>query len=54
MDSEQIVENIRTVLSEVDKKRPADSKGDFVKTVYVASTMGPGVKVEHRVLVAQA
>ncbi len=54
MDSEQIVENIRTVLSEVDKKRAADSKGDFVKTVYVASTMGPGVKIEHRVLVAQA
>ena len=53
MDSEQIVENIRTVLDEIDKKRPGDSKGDFVRTVYVASTMGPGVKIEHRALVQQ-
>jgi large subunit ribosomal protein L1 len=53
MDSEQVVENIRTVLDEIDKKRPGDTKGDFVRTVYVASTMGPGVKIEHRALVQQ-
>lgn len=51
MDAEKVVENVRTVLEEVDKKRPADTKGDFVKTVYVASTMGPGLKVEHRAFV---
>ncbi|MFP4483815.1 MAG: 50S ribosomal protein L1 [Spirochaetaceae bacterium] len=46
MDSEQIVENIRVVVDEVKKKRPADIKGDFVKTVAVSSTMGPGVKLD--------
>ena len=45
MDSSQIVENIRIVVDEVSKKRPADIKGDFVKTVAVSSTMGPGVKL---------
>ncbi|MFP4178983.1 MAG: 50S ribosomal protein L1 [Spirochaetaceae bacterium] len=54
MDTAQVTENIRTVLSEIDKKRTADSKGEFLKSVYVASTMGPGVKIEHRTLVAQA
>jgi large subunit ribosomal protein L1 len=45
MDSQQIVENIRIVVDEVSKKRPADVKGDFVKTVALSSTMGPGVKL---------
>lgn len=54
MDIGQVAENIRTVLSEIDKKRTADSKGEFLKSVYIASTMGPGVKIEHRALVAQA
>lgn len=45
MDTDKIVENIKLVLSEVEKKRPADTKGDFVKTVAVSSTMGPGVRV---------
>ncbi len=53
MEADAVVENIRIVLEEIDKKRSADIKGDFIKTVYVASSMGPGVKVEHRALVAQ-
>lgn len=46
MESEQIVENIKIVVDEVKKKRPTDIKGDFVKTVAVSSTMGPGVKLD--------
>lgn len=46
MESEQIAENIRIVVDEVKKKRPADIKGDFVKSVAVSSTMGPGVKLD--------
>ena len=45
MDVEKIQENIRLVLNEVMKKRPSDIKGDFVKTIAVSSTMGPGVRV---------
>lgn len=46
MDAEKIAENIRLVLGEVEKKRPADTKGDFIETIAVSSTMGPGVRVE--------
>jgi large subunit ribosomal protein L1 len=45
MDSEKVTENARVVIAEVQRKKPADAKGDFVQTVSVASTMGPGVWV---------
>lgn len=44
----QIVENIEAVVSEVERKKPADAKGDFFISVAVSSTMGPGVKVAFR------
>lgn len=46
MNPEQVVENVRLVMGEIKKKRPSDVKGDFVKSVAVSSTMGPGVKVD--------
>jgi large subunit ribosomal protein L1 len=45
MESEKIGENVRAVISEIKRKRPTDAKGDFIRTVSVASTMGPGVWV---------
>jgi large subunit ribosomal protein L1 len=45
MDADHISQNITSVLTEIEKKRPADVKGDFVKMVAVSSTMGPGVKI---------
>ena len=46
MDLEKIAENTRMILDEVEKKRPSDAKGDFIKTAALSSTMGPGVKVD--------
>ena len=45
MDSEKLAENARIVVTEIKRKRPPDAKGDFIQTVSVASTMGPGVWV---------
>ncbi|MFW5695399.1 MAG: 50S ribosomal protein L1 [Alkalispirochaeta sp.] len=45
METEKIVENIRLILDEVAKRRPAETKGIFMKSVAVSSTMGPGVRV---------
>jgi large subunit ribosomal protein L1 len=45
MEPEKVAENVRTVIGEVEKRRPADTKGAFIQTVAVSSTMGPGVKV---------
>ncbi len=48
MEPEKIVENMRLVFSEVIRKRPSDAKGEFVKSVAISSTMGPGVRVDLR------
>jgi large subunit ribosomal protein L1 len=45
MESDKVAENVRTVVTEIKRKRPIDAKGEFIRTVSVASTMGPGVWV---------
>jgi large subunit ribosomal protein L1 len=45
METEKVAENVKAVVSEIKRKRPADAKGEFIHTVSVASTMGPGVWV---------
>jgi large subunit ribosomal protein L1 len=45
MESAQVAENVKAVVAEIKRKRPADAKGEFIETVSVASTMGPGVWV---------
>jgi large subunit ribosomal protein L1 len=45
MESDKLAENVQAVVSEVRRKRPADARGEFVETVSVSSTMGPGVWV---------
>ena len=46
MEGEKIAENVRAVMTEVKRKRPVDLKGEFIQTISVASTMGPGVWVD--------
>ena len=46
MDSDKIVENAKTVLDEIVRKKPSDAKGDFVVSVSLSSTMGPGIHVD--------
>jgi large subunit ribosomal protein L1 len=45
MDAERIAENVQTLLDEIVRKKPADAKGDFIQSVFIAGTMTPGVKV---------
>lgn len=45
MDPAGITENVRAIIAEVQKRRPPEAKGTFVKTVAVSSTMGPGIRV---------
>jgi large subunit ribosomal protein L1 len=45
MPSEKVAENIQVVIAEIKRKKPVDAKGEFIKTISVASTMGPGVWV---------
>ena len=43
---EQITDNFQTLIEAVIKARPAAVKGQFLKSVTLTSTMGPGVKIK--------
>jgi large subunit ribosomal protein L1 len=43
---DQIVENVRTLIGELQRAKPASSKGTYFKNVTVTSTMGAGVRID--------
>lgn len=49
MDAPKLVENINAFLAEMARKKPSDAKADFVQSVSVSSTMGPGVWVDYKI-----
>ena len=48
MEAGAIAENAQATIDEIVRKRPADSKGDFILSVALSSTMGPGVPVDFK------
>ena len=44
-ETEKLAENIRALLAEVNRAKPAGAKGQYLKKVSVSSTMGPGIAV---------
>ena len=45
---DKIVENFNTLMEAIVKAKPAAAKGIYIKSVTVASTMGPGIKVAYK------
>ncbi|MBQ2117858.1 MAG: 50S ribosomal protein L1 [Clostridia bacterium] len=48
---EKLGENFTTLINAIIKARPASLKGQYIKSCVVASTMGPGVKINYAKLV---
>lgn len=48
---EQLADNFQTLIDAVNKAKPAALKGQYLKSVSIAPTMGPGVKVNPMKLV---
>jgi large subunit ribosomal protein L1 len=44
--SEALLDNLRAVIDELQRAKPAAAKGRYLKRVAVSSTMGPGIKVD--------
>lgn len=44
--AEDIVANLRAVVAELTRAKPAAAKGRYIKKVVVSSSMGPGVRVD--------
>ena len=45
-EPQQIVENAREFINVVNKLKPAAAKGTYIKSVYLSSTMSPGIKID--------
>ena len=45
-DAQQLRENLQALLADLQKAKPATSKGVYLKRVTVSSTMGPGVQID--------
>ena len=45
MEPSMVAENLKTLLAEINRKKPSDAKGEFVQSVYLAGTMSPSVRV---------
>lgn len=45
-EPEQIAENAKELVHTIVKLKPAASKGTYIKSIYMSSTMSPGVQIE--------
>ncbi len=45
-ETSALLDNVRAVIDELQKAKPAASKGKYVRSVTLSSTMGPGVKLD--------
>ena len=43
--AEKIEENLRTIITAIIKAKPSAAKGKYLKSVSIATTMGPGIKL---------
>jgi len=45
-DDDALLKNLRALVGELERVKPAAAKGKYVKKVVVSTTMGPGVRIE--------
>jgi large subunit ribosomal protein L1 len=45
-ESVKIVDNLKAIVDNIIKAKPATVKSNYIKSIYISSTMGPGVKIE--------
>lgn len=42
----QLLDNVRALMQAISRSRPASAKGNFLRTLYLSTTMGPGLKID--------
>lgn len=52
-EEKQILENAKAFLDTIIRMRPASTKGQYLRSVAVSSTMGPGIKLDRNLISAE-
>ncbi len=47
-EPEAILQNLTTFVESIIKAKPSAAKGQYIKTITIASTMGPGIKIDSK------
>ncbi len=50
-EAEKLAENVQAFLNTIIKLKPASAKGQYVKSLFLSSTMGPGLKISKDIFV---
>ena len=45
--AQKLEENFNALVEAINKAKPASSKGQYIKSCVIASTMGPGIKINY-------
>lgn len=48
MDAAKLQQNIDALIAEIERKKPTDASTDYIKTISISSSMGPGVWVKYK------
>lgn len=51
-DQQKIVDNAKELLTTIIKLKPAASKGTYVRSIYMSSTMSPGIQIDPKSIVS--
>ncbi len=47
-ENNALIENIKAFFNQIIKDKPSDAKGNYIKSVHISSSMGPGIKINHK------
>jgi len=47
-DNDKIMDNANELINTVVKMKPSSAKGTYVKSIYLSSTMSPGIMIDHK------
>ena len=47
-EQEKLIENAKELLATIVKLKPSSAKGTYVKSVFMSSTMSPGIRIDEK------
>ena len=53
-ESQQLVDNLATLLDAINRARPSGAKGQYLRTLTIVPTMGPGIRIDIPAVLAVA